>query len=89
MYYVPGGGSTGVVGRCGGVAEVMGGCIVGCADCRSIRMSPSLLFGPIAAAAAAAVGGWRGGGARVGGARDTEVGPDTLGPPGGTREGFV
>ena len=76
--YVPGGGSTGVVGSCGVV--VMGGCIVGCADCSNIRISPSLLCWPIAA------GGGRGG--RVGGARDTGDGPVTRGP-GGTSEGFV
>ena len=75
--YLPGGGKTGVVGNCG-VAEV-GGCIVGCADCSSIRMSPSLLLGPMA------TGGGEG---RAGGARDAGVGPVTLGP-GGTNEGLV
>ena len=77
IIYVPGGGNTGVVGSCGVV--VIGGCIVGCADCSNIRISPSLLCGPKATG---------GGGGRVGGARDTGVGPDILGP-GGTRDGFV
>lgn len=87
--YVPGGGMAGVVGSCG-VPPDMGGCIVGCADCSNIRISPSLLCGPIAMAAADGEGGGGGRvrGGRVGGARDTGVGPDNLGP-GGTSDGFV